>query len=294
MSHAHPIISTHPSLHCHITSINARLQNRTLWGNGKFETNLGNSFGVTKAIKLVPTSISIPNIFPNVRKTWLNWEHFAASGDINLSGAFEEGFYNITEFLDMLSVFTTSLPPAPLFELNEVTGKIEFVEGDGGIAHAITLHPRVWIAMGWGDIVGSLPANNFDENMLSWTWNGSVSIFDAAKFMLLPPNLAGERVVHLAMSFTQGNLATNIGARNGGGSLRDIIATIPIGETAHGGLHVFRTDDMWLHDFDYRNDTNISDGTLEILDDRFEGLYIPTNHHVSVNLKVYHGDEKRD
>lgn len=289
-----PVLSKYPSLHCHITSINAGLVNRTLWGNGVFDFVYGNCIGVTKAIKIIPVSASVPNVFPNVRKEWTQWI-ISSSLPFDAFGNFISKFYTITELMTALEVITLEDGVTPFFALDEETGKIVTAGDASPQNYTITLHPRMWILMGWGDIVGQLPQNNFDEDKIIWTWSGTNTDVPSTQFQLLEPNLSGEQIVHISLSdFAPANLVSSFNGSSEQASVRDTVITMNVGDTPYGGMHTTKTNTEWLEDVDYRTETNLAEGRVSILDDRFEPLYLPTNHHVSLLFKVYHGDDIRD
>jgi hypothetical protein len=287
---AQPVLSVLPSIHAHVTSINARLSNRTLWGNGKFSVHFGNSFGITKTVKVVPSSVSIPNVFPNIRREWTGWSNDL---EITASGSFLSKFYDIDEFITALSVIKTE-GGDPIFVLDTPSGKITTNGGLDLITYNITMHPRVWIVMGWGDIVLA-QSGNTSEEQATWTWTGTTTDVPSTYFQLLLPNLAGEQIIHLSFGgHARANMVASLGGQGGTGSIKDVMLTVPIADTPYGGLHTRQTSDMWIDDIDFRQETNMADVVVEILDDRFNPLYIPTNHHVSISFKVYHADELRE
>lgn len=239
-----------------------------VYGNGRFSCLMPNvNRGGTHAIKVVPTRVMIPNVFPNITQL----ERFHVSGTIL---DIQSGFYTISRVLEMLNSAFLGF----VFSLDD-TNRVRVVQADPNTTPGV-IHFSSTIA-----------------TMLGFTKNSRVNDgfpFWAEREMDLPtvaldmPYFGTTPIVHvLAKKVANNNMLSSNGTEY------SVLATVTMTPAEFGQYAVYNAPDIFLDDIDFRSPRSIGDVEFEIVDHAFNPLVIDPKFPVIVQLKVYHTDTKK-
>jgi len=269
------------------------------YGNGHFKCTFNNVNKLTHAIKVLPHTISLPHIFPNINQ-------YNSSIRIRFQNADPEfvdwqiphGFYTAEKLVELINnkfieEFNTRDPLTddflgPFF-INPETNMINLknvkpfgrscnILGQLEFFQMLGLHE---FARENNTGVTADPAYPYKIQWMS----DQLSIFKARGDYQLP-NFGGEKLVHIIVrgGAAQGNMVA------GSSQEHNVLATVPLHDVEYGQYIHSKAVDLYVDDIDYQSITNLQTIELQVVDHRFRPLPIPTNYVVSANLKVYHKD----
>ena len=228
----------------------------------RFTINIGNTIYVDKATSVVPTSISLPNIFPNVtlhKNSWLEDPAGALSIPVNQ--------YTLTELLVALNASGSGIT------WSETDG---FIVMTTAVTTLITAGTEFWGMLGFS-------SSQYNANgEISAT---AVSPLTAAH----KPNLGGEAVIFITCDkIAPGNM---VHAKDG--TPYDVLAVLSLHDTPHGQVTHFRSDDIRMSDIEYKGHNQFDTLIVGIWDSQMRSLPFAENHHLRMTLKVFHADNQR-
>ena len=266
------VITRHDSHTIVYTSADATLVDPVV-GNGRFSCHLSNvNRGGTHAVKVVPTRVLIPNVFYNVLAgaTFVGVEKPLGGATTNI----EVGFYSIEQLLARIE--TISGEPLVVFGYNTDTNRVFVTNGTADI-WTVTLSMPIAVRMGF-----ITPTIDGTGNAVI-TVSANTTVFAAAS-----PYMGTTPVVHvIAKKIATSNLlSSNNGEYN-------VLATVDMTQTSFGQYASFSSQDIFLHDIDFRSPRQISDVDFELVDNEFQTLPVDPRFHVVIALKVYHTDTKK-
>lgn len=273
-------ISKHESAMVHYSSYDAITVDK-YFGNAKFRCVLNNCNKITNAIKVVPIMITLPNVFDNVN-TYNNFFSFnfeAEDPSLQFHMIIPPGFYTRNRFIEKInSVVTTTIAPGNFpapgvkFNFDEVENRIT-ITNSTGYDLSITASSDYWMMLGY-----MAPTDYVTKTI-------QAGASDTAPYL---PNFGGERIVHVVMKeIARGNMVTSQGTE------LNVLTTVSLHNTPYGSYTSKETTDIFLEDIDYKQQNNLNDVTIELLDYRYRNLIVPHNFSVHVTLKVYHVDTRR-
>ena len=284
----HPVVTDKKSINA-VVSTTGSLR-RIAGRDGKFSGNaavnftLAQAFGISKAVKVVPALVQIPNVFPNVREDAFITLYNEFLQTVVANFILPAGWYSTQELLTFfeangfLNSDTTSI-----LSIDPVTGKFLFAPDIGDGFYTLTMPESLFDMMGYRSFAedqGNIPGSSGD-----WVW--SVEAVDPDI-----PNFSGVNTVHvLANNFGDLNCCSNVGSSET--DHPPIIFSVSMGSTPYGNLATSRATTLHVDDIDFRNVSDISDFDMFLTDENMKQLFVPTNYHVQIVFKVFHDDESR-
>lgn len=228
---------------------------------GRFEFNIANAMYVNKVVKLVPQSITLPNIFPNVSVYNNSWTE--PSGFISVSPAQYSALGISTQFTLDSTDFTFTLVGG-FFQIACV-GTLAMTSPTIDVFSLLGFQDQVTLAGGIYTL--SVPTTLTASSL---------------------PNAGGEKLVFIVSSkMAPGNCV--FGAD---GKLYDILTTLSLHNIDYGLEGHFRTGDVIAEDIDYKHTNQLDSFVVALLDSQFRPLDLPTNYHLRMMFKVFHGENK--
>lgn len=203
--------------------------------------------------------------------------------DINkslVSFTMPEGSYEMADFVSQInSNFQGINPINPVvMSYDSVTKKISFScteqfyvvnQADGN---------------DFADRLGILTSTDVNSlGVLTYTGEAAVSFDRYISTAANPPNLGGEKIVNVALSpITDSNLVTSNGLNFA------ILTSVSLADTTYGDYAIQAANDRFTEDADFPRSLSAQRVTISLLDSNYEQLFVPTNYHVTVQLKIYH------
>ena len=266
------VITRHDSHTIVYTSADATLVD-PVFGNGKFTCHVSNvNRGGTHAVKVVPTRVLIPNVFYNVLAgaTFVGVEKAGGGATTTI----DPGFYTIENLLARIE--TVSGEPLVVFGYDTSTNRV-FIENGTPDIWTVTLSLPIAVRMG------------FINPTIDGTGNAVIAVpANTTVFATASPFMGTTPVVHVVAKkiATNNLLSSNNGEYN-------VLTTVDMTQTPFGQYASFSSQDIFLHDIDFRSPRQISDVDFELVDNEFQTLTIDPRFHVVVALKVYHTDTQK-
>jgi len=228
--------------------------------------SLGNTTHVRKVVKLIPVSVTLPNIFPNVNQYKNTWREGVDPTLLSIP----EGQYDV----DSLVVALNAASGDFTFSHNGTSFVITNVSG--GTTAIRTTSSDLFELLG------------FQDQIVKGTTEYVLSFASSDVFVGGLPNLGGEKVVFV-MSHKLAHANMCFG---GDGTQYDCVAHVDFTQTDYGQSSIFRVDDIDAHDIDFYYHNNLDVVTLYLYDSRFRDLILPNNYHLRIVLRAHHKDTK--
>ena len=240
------------------------------YGNGKFKCNLMNTNrGGTHAIKIVPNLVIVPNVFNNVYT----------------------GMNEIDEYQIVIVGSTTV--PAAFYTRDEFVTKFNSLGGIFIMSVTVDGYIQIYSVLSGNDSqMAVLPAM---ANMLGFTnrtlfpMNGSYVMISCnttyAAISDSLPHMGTTPVVYVTTR--QFGINRMVASNN-----RDynVIATVSMHDVAYGSYGVFRGQDIFMDDIEFRSPRSLDQVDIELLDSNYNTLTIDPRFEVIIQLKVFHTD----
>ena len=246
------------------------------YGNGKFKCNLMNTNrGGTHAIKIVPSLVMVPNVFNNVYAGMNVLEEYF---DMQLhvgSITIPYGFYTRDEFITLF---------------NSLSQFVMSVTVDGYIKVYST---QTEMASDFNLIMSEALAN-----MLGFTDRTLFPSIRNSSVLVTMPVISS----YTAVANTRSHMGTTpivyVTTRQFGinrmiaSNNRDynVIATISMHDVPYGSYGVFRGQDIFMDDIEFRTPRSLDQVDIELLDSNYNTLTIDPRFEVIIQLKVFHTD----
>jgi len=240
------------------------------YGNGKFKCNLMNTNrGGTHAIKIVPNLVMVPNVFNNVY-TGMN---VVAEYQIVFMGAttVPAAFYTrdefVTKFNSLGSIFIMSVT---------VDGYIQIYSLLSGNDSQMAVLPAMANMLGFTNRT-LFPMSGIHV-MISCN-SSYAAISDSL------PRMGTTPVVYVTTR--QFGINRMLASNN-----RDynVIATVSMHDVPYGSYGVFRGQDIFMDDIEFRSPRSLDQVDVELLDSNYNTLTIDPRFEVILQLKVFHTD----
>ena len=232
----------------------------------RFTVNVGNSIFIDKAVRIVPFSISLPHVFPNVNSYRNFWIEVGGSSFAEYE--IPVGQYTLTELIAALNATATD------------------------ITWAVAVDGRVTLQSAGGlDQIFEIAAYEDWFEMLGFTQAvGDVLIVDGTNLMTADslPYMGGEQIVFISCDKLAP--ANMIHAKDG--TPYDIVASASLHDTEYGQVYHNRSDDTKLGDIEYQSHNQFDTMIIELFDSRMRLLAFPSNQHLHMTFKVYHMDNR--
>lgn len=241
------------------------------YGNGKFKCNLMNTNrGGTHAIKIIPNLVMVPNVFNNVY-TDMNTGTVVVSGGGTTPFTIPVGFYTRDDFI----VWWNSLGHS-----SAVLGV--FLNGCINVTNPnvpnCTINMSLVMAtmLGFTDR-GLFPYNGTYVSITAWLGNKPIAS--------TLPRMGTTPVVYVTTR--QFGINRMIASNN-----RDynVIATVSMHDVPYGSYGVFRGQDIFMDDIEFRTPRSLDQVDIELLDSNYNTLTIDPRFEVIIQLKVFHTD----
>lgn len=241
------------------------------YGNGKFKCNLMNTNrGGTHAIKIVPNLVMVPNVFNNVY-TGMNTGNVVVSGGSTTPFTVPVGFYTRDDFI----VWWNSLghDHAVLDVLSN---------GHIRVTNPYLASCTINMSLVMATMLG------FTDRVL-FPYNGTyVSITAFVGYTRIASDLSHMGTTPIVYVTTrQFGINRMIASNN-----RDynVIATVSMHDVPYGSYGVFRGQDIFMDDIEFRSPRSLDQVDVELLDSNYNTLTIDTRFEVILQLKVFHTD----
>jgi hypothetical protein len=247
------------------------------YGNGKFTCNLLNTNrGGTHAIKIVPSLVMIPNVFNNVYAGMNVLEEYF---DMRLhigSITIPYGFYTRDEFITLFNSLS-----------------LQFVM-------SVTVDGYIKVYSTQTEMTGSdfnLIMSEALANMLGFTDRTLFPLIGKSVYVTMPVVSS-----YTVVANTRSRMATTpivyVTTRQFGinrmiaSNNRDynVIATISMHDVPYGSYGVFRGQDIFMDDIEFRTPRSLDQVDIELLDSNYNTLTIDPRFEVILQLKVFHTD----
>jgi len=229
-----------------------------------YQVGVGSNVLYGKTIsRLTPVQIYCPNIFPNVKTkyTTFSLEDDQGGGDVQL--VIPAGQYSVTT---LITAVNTQLGADVTLAVNS-QGFITATNNHAVFVY--TLHVT-------NDNLGHVVGQTVDLVIQPLT----------TETMPQPPNLGGERMVHLKSE----KLGHSNMLSSKSGNPEDVVFSVPLHNVEYGGMGCWQPGDHILGDQDFKWDLHIDQFSITLLDADLEPLPLPINYNVEMVFKVYHAD----
>lgn len=223
----------------------------------------GNTLNVKQTTRLTPTMIFMPNIFPNIKAPYNTFEWdlsvFPQVPFVLPSGQYDAG--------QLTSALNVALPLISVtFDTSTSRFTLTNTTGDGT---PITINLS---NSNLGRVLG------FDT--------AGIVLADTASITGNEPNLGGERIVHINCDrLGHKNMQTSKD-----NSPRNILFSVPLHETPYGATACYVPGDHVAGDVDFLYRPQMDNLEFNLLDSDMQPLTLPSNYHVRMGFKIYHGD----
>lgn len=223
----------------------------------KFQFHVGNTIYVEKAVKIVPVSIHLANIFPNVNQYRNSWTEVTA--------------HTITEKQYSSSELVTAL--------NTESPKFTFSVDVNGF-FVITCVGTETLSSPTIDFFEML---GFQDQVTAPNYTLSVTTSLTASTL---PNLGGEKIVF----FLCDELSPSNCVYAKDGSPYNVLSMISLHDVDYGHEGHFRGADVFVDDIEYKHHNNLDSFVIQLIDSKFRALPLPNNYHFRIVFKVFHED----
>ena len=249
------------------------------YGNGKFKCNLMNTNrGGTHAIKIVPNLVMVPNVFNNVFGTssdgYMNTFASLIAG-VGHQYSIPFGFYTRDELVNVFNADDDNEMPAAVVMAVSAYGYIQF-SNSTGVMYTVVMKQAMANMLGFTNTT-LFPVT---VNGITVTVNGGTTV--TANVL---PHMGTTPVVYVATR--QFGINRMIASNN-----RDynVIATVSMHDVPYGSYGVFRGQDIFMDDIEFRSPRSLDQVDVELLDSNYNTLTIDTRFEVILQLKVFHTD----
>lgn len=240
-----------------------QLTNRTV-GKTEFQFGINNSVYLKNVRKIVPQSISLPNIFPNVNSHRNSWVE-PSSGTPKVLDAKQYTTSTLVTALNSKSTdFTFSVDANGYFNIA--------CTGTKSMDTSANTYPKeIFEMLGFQDDLES---------------NGTELSIPTSIVASNLPNLGGEKKVFISSA----KLAQANCIHGGDDTPYDILTVISFHDVGFGFEANYRAEDMIVGDVEYDFANQLDKIHVTLLDSKFRPLYLPTNYHLRMVLKIFHMD----
>ena len=242
------------------------------YGNGKFKCNLMNTNrGGTHAIKIVPNLVMVPNVFNNVY-TGMNTGIITNTGAPTAAFTMPIAFYSRDEFISTWNIFYSYL--------HAVMG----VHTDGRIKFTNATSDDITVNM---SLLMATMLGFTDRTLYPYDGTYVAILVDAVNIIsaTIIPHMGTTPVVYVATR--QFGINRMIASNN---CDYNVIATVSMHDVAYGSYGVFRGQDIFMDDIEFRSPRSLDQVDVELLDSNYNTLTIDTRFEVILQLKVFHTD----
>ena len=237
--------------------------------NADFFINISNSTSPTKVRKVVPVSVTIPNIFPNVNRYRNTWQE---NGGPEIT--IPEGQYDIDSLAAAFTAASTNLT------MTVNGGVLEITNNTAGSVFMESKTTDIFDMLGFHDAISPVPAFPPPGTVYRLTF----SALETKTAGL--PNLGGEKMVFV----TSQKLAHGSTTFGGDSVEYNILANISFHNVDYGQTAHFEVNELKSHEIDWLHHNNIDTVEMTILDSKFRPLLLPGNYHMRIVLRIFHQD----
>ena len=291
----------------------------SIHGAGKYIVRFNNTVSLTHTVKMTPLLISIPHCFPNIVSGSNTIRIVVRENDtysVLKEEVVKEDWYSNDELVSYLnSLFNfvkTDGTTAPLLTWGLDNGRFSLdfnytlpeIQDQGGVDAVYLETSENFIDLlgfyhevfedrlpGWrtmrlsvGDprLLGALKTPGGDLPV-----GHSLHVFTQHDLsMYTIPNLSGIDKIYICMEgATNNTMITPHGNLN-------VLACVDMSNTPYGQTATFNVSDIFSHGVDFREEKNITDCTIRLLDQHYNQLSIPHSLDVTCIVKVFHNDLK--
>jgi hypothetical protein len=231
----------------------------------RFTINMDNSVFVEKTSGMSVSSVSLPNVFPNINSYRNTFQLGVTTVTIPV------GQYTATEIVTLVNIQLVAGGETVTMSYD---GTFFTFTNSSGVDNMSAL-PEVWDWLGWNYRTMSVLGGNYILSL------GSVTPEIAPH----PSALFGEKVVHICCDkLGHGNMV-----HGADGKLSDVMVTIPMGNTAYHAVAAWETPGDSTYRINYKYVNSITSSlAFSFCDSKMRSLSYPPNHHVQMMLKIYH------
>ena len=246
--------------------------------NAKFTICIPSSTFVKKIQHIVPVSMCIPHVWPNVYRSILTIKDQAGVllDTLTLPG----GNYTAQEIVDILNVAGLFIT----FTLDALTGVLTVSYAAAGAVTEITVtcegnkNTNLNVDGGYNDNL---------NRVMGLPWVIPVSVPNQGTIIPMNlPNMQPVCVVHVHLD----NLVHGHFTDSGAGTSNNTLLTIPVG-TCHGTYLHWECKDPYLNVYDTPRNTSLDQMTVRLTDENGTQLFIPNSYDVSLVLRIYHAHD---
>lgn len=240
--------------------------------NGWFRCVINNTSHLPHTVKVVPQEVVVPNIFDNVNMYNDTLTITDLSGNVLTAGTFTHAFYTTADFL---SDYNAAFGGYVTLTQN-ASGKISVFH------HLPSQGCQLRASLDFFELLGfqSLVKSDNGKDYILEVTPGTIINLNANT---TKPNFSGEPYVFInTKEISPDNLLASQGLSF------NILKVVPLADVPHGGYAAISASDLYIHDVQYTNRTNLSSVEIQVLDHKFRVISIPENHPVTVILKVFY------
>jgi len=235
---------------------------------GRWEFNIGNTVYMDKVVRIVPTTILVPNIFPNVN---IYNNKFSITDDLDVTTNYEMevGQYTLDELVVALNAAVNDIN----ITWETIDSKVNLLLDGSGTIHTDGPYTDFFDLIGWTSIANAV--------------DGGHAVSTAGQ--VLGPdvvNIGGEKLVFL----TCDKIAPSNAIHGLDGTAWDIFGVVSFHDAEYGQTAEHRAADVRVDDVEFKGQTNLDTLVIEIKDSKMRALPFPSNYHIRVVFKVYHRD----
>lgn len=248
----------------------------SVYGGGKFSCQLNNvNRGATHAVKVVPKTVLIPNVFQNVSEDDNEIRLLLTGSETVVKKIkIDKGHYNIETLASALAAV-----------------------GDG-VQLSMQENGRFVVYLTLQTTVDSVQMTPRMAEMLGLSTNTYTVVDGEWRFLCdgsLPglKNLSANQMPHLGTTPVVYVVARQVAMNNmvaSDSKEYDVIATVSMNSTPYGSYASYVAPDVFVDDIDFRTTRSLTQVDFELLDYRYRVLTIDSRFPVIVQLKVYHVD----
>lgn len=250
-------MSFNPSATLYLSTEHAAYRNDE---EGIFGFNIPNSMYVDKAVKIVPMSVTVPNIFPNVNKYKNTWT-LVGTGELSIPVK----QYSASTLVAALSATSNlvfwNVSPDGYFQI-------------AGVNQTLTSPTIDFFAM-----LGFASQVTYSNGVYSLSWTNTLTASDL-------PNLGGEKIIFIHIDKMGGGNMVN----GEDGTLHDLVAHVSLHDVDFGMEGHWRSNDILIDDIEYRHYNKLDSLVVDIRDSRNRRLKLPANYHLRMMFKIFHRD----
>lgn len=226
---------------------------------------INNSTAPTKVVQIVPVTLTIPNIFPNVNEYRNSF--FIDNRPVSIPA----GQYDVTSLATALTTASLTLT----FTHNGAAFEMENTSGVPSTVNSPT--SDIFDMLGFHELVQP-PTAGFDFYY--------IPIANGATVVGSSPNLGGEKMVFLmSQKLAHGNLTFGADSTD-----YNVVAHLCFHNVDYGQTGIFEVNEASAHSIDFLHHNNLDRIELAVFDSKFRKLQLPINYHLRMVLRLYHRD----